>query len=170
MGSAALVNGTLLRGKHYLSGNLGGHMTLNFKGRPCNCGSIGCVETEASTWALPQIAKQHINFEKSSLSNKELNYKVLFKEAEKDPVAAELLDHCLNAWAFGVLNLVHAFDPEKVVISGGIMASGDKIIKRIEMVLDEYSWLPKGATIVEKAQHPNEAALLGMEYLCLHNI
>lgn len=170
MGTAAVVNGTLLRGKHYLAGNLGGHMSLNFQGRKCNCGSIGCVETEASTWALPQLVRNHIGYDKSTLANKEVDFKLLFSEAEHDEVASDILNHCLNAWAFGIFNLVHSFDPEKVALSGGIMASGDKIIERIKKVLNDYSWLPKDATKIEKAHRPNDAALLGIGYLCTNNI
>lgn len=170
MGTAAVVNGTLLRGKHYVAGNLGGHMSLNFQGRKCNCGSIGCVETEASTWALPQLVRNHKGYSKSTLANKELDFKLLFTEAEHDEVANDILNHCLDAWAFGIFNLVHSFDPEKVALSGGVMASGDKIIDRIKQVLNDYSWLPKDATKIEKARRPNDAALLGLGYLCTNNI
>ncbi len=170
MGTAAVVNGTLLRGQHYVAGNLGGHMSLNFQGRKCNCGSIGCVETEASTWALPQLVRNHSRYSTSTLFNKEVDFKLLFTEAEHDEVAKDILNHCLDAWAFGVFNLVHSFDPEKVALSGGIMASGDKIIDRIKQVLNDYSWLPKDATKIEKAHRPNDAALLGIGYLCTKNI
>ena len=170
MGTAAVVNGTILRGKHYVAGNLGGHMSLNFQGRKCNCGSIGCVETEASAWALPQLVQHHIEYPKSTLANKKVDFKLLFREAERDKVAKEILNHCLDAWAFGVLNLVHSFDPEKVALSGGIMASGDKIIERIKKVLNDYSWLPNDSIKIEKAYRPNDAALLGIGYLCTNNI
>lgn len=170
MGTAAVVDGTLLRGRHFIAGNLGGHLSLNFHGNKCNCGSIGCVESEASTWALPEIAKSHEKYANSALVNKHIDFKLLFAEAEKDHVAGDVLDHCLKAWAFGVLNLVHAYDPEKVALSGGIMASGDKIIERINDVLNKYSWLPENTVKIEKAHRPNEAALLGMGYLCTNDL
>jgi hypothetical protein len=57
VGSAAVMEGQLLRGKHFTAGILGVHSVINYKGDLCNCGNKGCVETEASTWNLPATAK-----------------------------------------------------------------------------------------------------------------
>jgi glucokinase len=57
IGSAVLINGQLLKGKHFQAGNLGGHFVVNHKGMACTCGNIGCVEAEASTWRLPSLLK-----------------------------------------------------------------------------------------------------------------
>jgi len=50
IGSAVLIGGELLIGKHFQAGNLGGHFVVNHKGTVCTCGNVGCVEAEASTW------------------------------------------------------------------------------------------------------------------------
>ncbi len=49
IGSATLLEGKLLKGKHFQAGNLGGHFTINVNGALCTCGNLGCVEAEAST-------------------------------------------------------------------------------------------------------------------------
>ena len=56
IGGAAMIDGKLLRGKHFQAGCLGGHLGVNHKGRLCACGNIGCVEAEASSWSLPAIS------------------------------------------------------------------------------------------------------------------
>jgi glucokinase len=66
VGSAALINGKLLKGKHYLAGNLGGHISINLHGDECNCGSTGCVESEASTWALKKNVLKSPDFQRST--------------------------------------------------------------------------------------------------------
>ncbi|MGA7719795.1 MAG: ROK family protein [Ignavibacteriaceae bacterium] len=64
-GGAVLIEGKLLRGKHFQAGCLAAHSTINFSGKLCNCGNIGCVESEASTWRLPSLSKNHYLFLKS---------------------------------------------------------------------------------------------------------
>ncbi|MEP6513918.1 MAG: ROK family protein, partial [Parafilimonas sp.] len=123
VGTAVLSEGKLFKGKHYLGGNMGGHISINMHGNPCNCGFFGCLETEASTWALPDLIKQHKNFESSSLSkinNPEFIH--LFEEADKgDALAKNMVQHCLKAWGVCAVNMVHAYDPARIIISGGIM-------------------------------------------------
>src|SRR5258708_8730344 len=58
VGSAVMIHGVLLRGAHFQAGCLGGHIPARFHGRLCICGAIGCVEAEASTWALDAIPRQ----------------------------------------------------------------------------------------------------------------
>jgi len=44
IGGVAMIEGRLLRGKHFQAGVLGGHLVADFDGRPCTCGGVGCVE------------------------------------------------------------------------------------------------------------------------------
>lgn len=57
IGGAAMVQGRLFRGKHSQAGCLGGHFPVNFQGRKCTCGAIGCAESEAATWSLPEVCR-----------------------------------------------------------------------------------------------------------------
>ncbi len=52
IGTSAVIEGKILRGKHFQAGILGGHFMVNIKGDQCNCGNYGCAEAEASTWNL----------------------------------------------------------------------------------------------------------------------
>lgn len=56
IGTAAIMNGQPIRGKHYQAGCFFGHIPMNINGRKCRaCGGFGCAESEASTWALREI-------------------------------------------------------------------------------------------------------------------
>lgn len=100
VGSAVLLEGKLLRGSHFLAGNLGGHMSVKVEGDPCTCGYFGCLETEASTWVLPEKARKHPLFSESMLSHaNNIDFATLFQEAENgDKVAQELMENCLKSW------------------------------------------------------------------------
>jgi glucokinase len=168
VGSAVLIEGKLLRGAHFLAGNLGGHMAVNLNGAPCNCGYFGCLETEASTWALPEKAGKHPQFGVSSLAKvARIEFETLFQEAEKgDALAAQLVEDCLKAWGVGVVNMVHAYDPELIIIGGGIMKQKDIILPYLQDMADRYAWAPAAGSVkIVSAAQVEYAGLLGMDYL-----
>jgi glucokinase len=59
IGTSAVIEGKILRGRHFQAGILGGHFIVNPKGKLCNCGNVGCAEAEASTWNLEEIVAEH---------------------------------------------------------------------------------------------------------------
>ena len=167
IGSAVLINGQLLKGKHFQAGNLGGHFVVNHRGTVCTCGNIGCVEAEASTWRLPSLLNEHPEFSKSSMRNEEvLDFRALFHHAENnDRVAKEVLDHCLSAWAAGIITMIHAFDPEMIILSGGIMKSSAIILPALQEKVNQHAWTPWGKVKLVEALFPDSAALYGADYL-----
>ena len=52
IGTSVIMNGKLLRGKHFQAGCLGGHFSVKYNGSMCTCGNSGCVEAYASTWSF----------------------------------------------------------------------------------------------------------------------
>lgn len=167
IGSAAVMEGQLLRGKHFTAGILGGHSVINYKGEPCNCGNKGCVETEASTWNLTSISKADKNFAESRLAfAPTIDYELIFSFAEEgDKTALQIRDQSLQAWSACAINLIHAYDPEVLVLSGGVMASSSQIIPYIRQQVEAHAWTPWGKVKIETAEFPATAALLGIAHL-----
>ena len=163
IGGAAMMNGKLVRGKHLQGGCLGGHLPVLFTGRECTCGGIGCAEAEASGWSLPLIAKEWPGFSESALARaEEVNFQILFESAARgDQVALTIRDRCLRVWASGAVGLIHAYDPEKIVIGGGVMRSANIIIPAIQEHVAKRSWTPWGTVQVAAAALGNNAGLLG---------
>jgi glucokinase len=163
IGGVAMIEGKLLRGKHSQAGCLGGHIPVLFTGRACNCGAIGCAEAEAAGWSLPLVVKDWPGLSQSTLSKyRDVGFKELFDEATcEDPIAVAIRDRCLNVWAATAVGLVHAYDPEIIVIGGGIMKSADVIIPYVESYVQKHSWTPWGKVQVRAAELGNNAALLG---------
>lgn len=163
IGGVAMIEGRLLRGKHAQAGCLGGHIPVLFNGRPCTCGGIGCAEAEASGWSLPGIIKDFTGASDSSLSRySHAGFKELFEEAQSgDKTALAIRDRCLNVWAADAVALVHAYDPEIIVIGGGVMESANIIIPYVEAHVHKYAWTPWGKVQVRPAELANNAALVG---------
>ncbi len=167
IGTAVMIDGKLLVGKHFQAGNLGSHITVNYNGDLCPCGNIGCMESESSTWRLPELIRSASGFENSLMKNeKTLDYESLFRNASKnDPVALKVLNHCYLVWASGIISMIHAFDPEIVILSGGIMKSAGLIIPELQKRIDKHAWTDWGNVKIYPAKHINSAALYGCDYI-----
>jgi glucokinase len=163
IGGVAMIEGKLLRGKHSQAGCLGGHIPVLFTGRPCTCGGIGCAEAEAAGWSLPLILKEWPGASGSTLSKyHKVGFKELFEEAAAgDHVAIAVRDRCLRVWCADAVALIHAYDPEIIVMGGGVMKSAASIIPIIESHAQKHAWTPWGKVQVRAAELGNDAALLG---------
>lgn len=173
VGSAVIMEGKLLVGKHFQAGILGGHNIIDFKetSHRCSCGSYGCVEAVASTWRIKEMAQQHPLFKESILGKAEIiDIKTLFEvAAQQDPLALILQQHCLEAWAIGLVNLIQAYDPEVVVVGGGIMHSKEIILPFFEKIIKERAWCPAGIPAIRPAAFPDTSGLLGASLLFENN-
>ena len=91
------------------------------------------MEAEASTWALPGLCREDPGFEASALAAEEpLEFETLFaRAAEGDRVARSVRDRCLRVWAAGAVSMVHAWDPEVLVVGGGVMRNAAAVLPAI---------------------------------------
>lgn len=169
IGGAAMIQGKLLRGAHAQAACLGGHLPVDFRGRNCSCGNIGCAEAEAAGWSLPGILYDTPGFENSSLSRaSRLDFRTLFEAARQgDKVAFEVRQRCMNVWAANAVALIHAYDPEVVVIGGGVMQSADVILPFVQDYVEKHAWAAWGKPQVRGACLGENAALLGAVPLLL---
>jgi len=163
VGSAAMLDGKLINGANFVGGNLIGHTVINVDGDLCNCGARGCVETEASGWAVHNKWKDHPDRAGSRLAEGEITYRRVFQDAEDgDAFAIQIRDHALDIWAWVGYNIVHSIDPKLLIVGGGIGNSADIIVPHIQKHLDKYTWLPEGSTQVVAAKDVDFAGAIGV--------
>jgi glucokinase len=167
IGTAVLCRGRLLRGKHFQAGCLGGHFTVAPGGRLCSCGARGCFEAEASTYALANMSRAWPGFGSSALAKEDnIHFETLFRWAERgDAVAMEIREYCVQIWSACALSLVHAYDPELIVVGGGVMKNSYPILKRLQTHVQEQAWTPWGKVQFRTAALGSDAALFGAEPL-----
>lgn len=167
LGTAAIIEGNVLRGKHGQSGVLCGHSTVRYGGRACNCGNIGCAEAEASTAFLLEMASGLRDFEHSSMRNATtLDYELIFKHsASGDECAVALRDHSIQVWSALAVNLIHAYDPEMLILGGGIMASADVILPAVASYVSRHAHTTWGKVRVVASQLGDLAGLVAAEWL-----
>jgi glucokinase len=163
IGGVTMIEGKLLRGKHFQAGCLGGHFPVLFTGRPCTCGGIGCAEAEASGSSLAAVVNDWPEIRSSALAKySDIGFKELFTEAAAgDHIACHIRDRCLKIWAADAVALIHAYDPEILVVGGGVMKSAEAILPAIKSHVNQHAWTPWGKVQVRAAELGNNAALLG---------
>ena len=167
VGTAAWSQGRLLTGKHGAMGILGGHIAIaHERPRRCTCGNLGCLEAYAGTWALPGLAREHPGFENSVLHNAEpIDYRALAAGLETgDAVCADVFRGVSSALCTGAVNLVHAYDPELLILSGGASRIGS-LRTAIQEYLDQYAWSIGGRVRVTVAENPEASVAMGLSSL-----
>ena len=167
LGTSAIIEGKLLRGRHGQAGVLGGHFTVRYGGRACSCGNAGCAEAEASTAFLNEMVAGSPDFDRSSLRGVDpLDYRLIFQHAAAgDPCAMALRDHSLQVWGALAVNLIHAYDPERLILGGGIMGSAEVILPAVTDYVARHAHTPWGKVHVVASELGDQAALVAAEWL-----
>ncbi len=171
IGTSAIVEGRLLRGKHFQAGCLGGHFSIQYNGRKCTCGNLGCVEAYGATWSLEGTAAMIRKREEEGLVSAITDFASLFEAAKnKDAFALRLRRECLDIWSAGIINLIHAYDPEVVVLGGGVMNSQKDIIPYITEKVQRHAWCPWGNVQIRPTQLLSDAGILGVVFGLHHSV
>jgi glucokinase len=144
IGGGLVVDGLLVRGANGFAGEVG-HMVVDDDGIPCPCGRSGCWERYASGSALDRQARELV----AAGGGRRLvelaggdpervtGVHVTAAAGEGDADARALLDRFADWFALGLANLIHAFDPSRCVIGGGLVAAGDVVLGPIRKSLSE---------------------------------
>ncbi|MNO79424.1 Glucokinase [compost metagenome] len=139
VGGGAILNGKIYRGSTTNALEVG-HTTVFPGGPRCGCGNLGCLEATSSGTAIGRRANEAVNSKvETSLRDYETvtSYEV-FKEAEKgDAVSKKILDEAFNYLGIGVANIIASFDPDKVIIGGGVSKGGDVLFNKVQEVVNE---------------------------------
>ena len=133
--STGIGGGLILDGRPYrgAAGNAGelGHLTVDYLGRPCGCGRRGCLEAYASGTNIAARAREAIRTGKAStlealdgFSAKE----VAEAAAAGDALAVRIWDETTAMLASGVANILDVFNPDLVVIGGGVARAGEQLL------------------------------------------
>ena len=162
VGGGVVLDGKLLGGTRGIAGELG-HFTLYQDGMQCSCGKYGCYESYASTTALVRRARE--------ATGMEMKGRMIFECVKNgDNTLKNVLELWLDDVASGISSLVHIFNPQIVLIGGGVSSQEELFIaplrKRVlATVMPQFA---KGLRI-EKACLGNDAGLMGAAMFFFQN-
>lgn len=155
VGGGIITGGRLLEGARGLAGEIG-HMEVHAgDGIPCGCGARGCYEKYASTTALVEAAKE--------LDPELGNGRVIFERAENgDQKVQDLISRWIDEIVYGLMSLVYIFNPQIIVIGGGVSAQEELLIRPIrEKILSKSMPAMREGLAVKAAALRNDAGLVG---------
>ena len=123
VGGGVISGGRLVRGCRGIAGELG-HFSIDRNGVPCSCGGRGCFERYASTTALLKMAAE------ADPSDPVKDGRDFFRRVRNgDGIQTAVLDRWLDCAALGLTGLIHIFNPEIVLIGGGVSAQEELLIR-----------------------------------------
>lgn len=129
VGGGIMVDGRIVRGSWGGAGEIG-HMSVNFDGLPCICGGVGCLEQYASGTGIG--ARMRRELESSGQSTEGVDAReVLTRWQAGDAVAGRIMDETFRALGAGLASIVHMFNPEMIVLGGGVAESGEAFLERV---------------------------------------
>ena len=155
VGGGIVLGGKIFGGTRGIAGELG-HFTLYQDGPRCPCGKCGCFESYAATTALVRRAKE-------ATGEADMNGRIVFsRAADGDQAMLAVLSAWIDDIAAGISGLVHIFNPQMVLIGGGVSAQEALLIAPLrERVL--RSVMPRFAECLqlEAATLGNDAGMIG---------
>lgn len=145
LGSGIIMDGKLYYGKSGFSGEMG-HVSAFDNEIICKCGKKGCLETEASGYAIDRMLMEEYNRGSSTILADKIKEKgsitlLDFVDAvlKEDVLAIEIVERVglnLGRWIAGMINI---FNPELVIIGGPISLTQDYIRLPIKSAVRKYS-------------------------------
>lgn len=168
IGGGVIADGRLLLGHRGLAAELG-HMQVEPNGEPCGCGQFGHLEAIAAGPAIARNARARIQEgQPSSLADQpgaeSITGTAVGQAAQAgDALAVAVLEEAAQAIGRHLASLVHAFNPEVIVVGGGVSELGRIVLEPMERALREHVMhraYMEGLRVVP-AELGDEAGLIG---------
>lgn len=169
IGGGLIINGELYNGTDGSAGEIG-HMIVLADGPECNCGQHGCLEALASGTAIARLARERLDEGKQSILNEMVGGEIetltaehVTKAAKKqDAVALSVVCEAAYYLGIGLSNLVNLFNPQVIVIGGGVSAMGEMLLSPARKSMQEHAFkLPASTVRVVKSKLTPDAGILG---------
>nr|WP_258875329.1 ROK family protein [Paenibacillus sp. VMFN-D1] len=171
IGSGLVLDGKLYLGTSSFAGELG-HTVVDPNGALCGCGQRGCWETYASGTAIARQASEAAAAaaegmtQMTALAEAEgvpLSAKHVFQAAAmNDKLAQETLEQVIHYTGLGLMNIIHSFNPDCIVIGGGVSRAGAAFFEPLhgktgELVMEPY----RGTYAIKPAELKDDVGIIG---------
>jgi glucokinase len=169
IGGGLILNGELYHGSSDVAGEVG-HTTIDSTGRLCACGNYGCLEAYASGTAIAERAREALSGTEASALRDMVHgdlalitaATVYAASADGDPIAREVVRDTAKFLGTGIATLLNIFNPEVVVLAGGVTQAGDALFEPIRAEVRRRAFKPawEAARIVP-GELPGTAGVVG---------
>ncbi|GAA2511601.1 ROK family transcriptional regulator [Winogradskya humida] len=165
IGAGFVFGGALYRGANFGAGELG-HVSIDYAGRACPCGNLGCVQQYASMRAIVTAARDHADLRKRlPLDGGESSaYDAVARAAVNgDSDAYQVLDNAAERLSVAATSMVNLLDLGRLVLTGpGVARAGSIFARRLRAHLDRTAHSRQRHSVtVELSAQPRDAAGIG---------
>jgi len=178
IGSGVIINGEIYRGETECTGEIG-HTTVDYNGPKCSCGNNGCLEVMA---AGPAIAKRTV---KAIQEGRKTVITELIKDNlnritaaivgqaanQGDRLAQEIMEKTGEYLGTGVANIINLFNPQMVIIGGGVAQAGNLILDPLKRTMKKRAFSVPAKTVkIVTASLGRDCTVIGAATLALKDI
>ncbi len=170
IGGGIIMNGVLYHGSSDVAGEIG-HTTIDTEGRHCKCGNYGCLEAYASAPAIATRAREVMVREEGESSIpgmvqgrfEDITAQTVYDAAKAgDAVASEIVRDTARYLGAGVANLLNIFNPDIVVLAGGVTAAGDALFVPLRAEVRRRAFTPAVQAVrIVPGELPGTAGVVG---------
>ena len=149
IGGGIIIDGRLHHGASDVAGEIG-HTTIDLTGRYCRCGNYGCLEAYASGPAIAQRAREALERDEISTLRRivegdlsRLTAATVYEAAKMgDALAREVVRDTATFLGAGIANLLNVFNPDVVVIAGGVTQAGEPLFDPLRAEVRRRAFRP----------------------------
>jgi glucokinase len=173
VGGGIVVDGKILHGSHGMAGEVG-HMAISPEGPLCGCGGRGCLEVYASATGVRRMALEAIErgegeeiLRRSAGNAGEITSETVFEAAQSGDLTAQKIFNEMGRFlGLGLVNLIHLFNPEKIVIGGKVSQAWNYFIQSTMDAVERRAMKgPREKVKVVRSKCGDDAGMLGAAYI-----
>lgn len=178
VGSGVFIDNKIYRGDTGAGAEIG-HVSIDYNGRKCNCGSIGCIEAYAGNNYLIKDVKQKLNKHRESkiwdlidAKKSNLTPKIIHDACEmEDEFACSIVTELGNHLGYALSTAVNMLDITDILIGGGVAGFGKLLFNAAENTAKERTLTPfKKRIKIKPAKLKNDAGIKGASALVFYHI
>lgn len=168
IGGGAFLNGKLYRGAHGMAGEMG-HMVVMSNGPVCGCGRRGCLEAIASGRGIARRVAENVTAVKESelyskIRPSDIDARKVFEFKKKGDMFSQLIiEETIYYLAVGLVNIIDIFDPEAVIIGGGIANAGEELFRPLRAaVQEEFKSMKRPLKIIRGLRNGHDLSTIAL--------
>jgi glucokinase len=178
VGGGIIRKRKVFRGETNAAGEIG-HVSINYNGPKCRCGSRGCIETYVGNAYLTKRTRAALKKHPESKLNKiieqndgHLSPRLISEAASAgDEFAKSVAVTTGNLLGFALAGVVNVLDIANVIIGGGVAGFGEVLFDSIESALKERTLQSLRERVsVLPASLSNNAGIKGASSLVFYNL
>ncbi|MFL7792345.1 MAG: ROK family protein [Anaerolineae bacterium] len=178
IGSGLILDGKLYHGATSMAGEIG-HTTIIPDGPRCGCGNYGCLEALASGTAIARQARERVAQGAPTLiadlaegDPERITARLVAQAADQgDAAAQQIIAEAMTYLGIGMANLVNLFNPQVIIIGGGLANIGDSLFEPVWHVIEQRAFRAAAQAVrIVPAELGDDVGVLGAAAVALAQI